>query len=379
MNGKKDVLYRGKKAAGVGGAEWWAVCCRDWARRRIPICGAGRLAVDEGVLGGCWDLRGEEAGRKREGMVMEVRECVERGVREIWLVTGNDDQGSEIELLDLPNNVNLLTPKQKTLVGRTERFKDEIKLFWERNGVVVALPRVKVMTPRRKPLSHFSKFGDLPIELQDLIWGFAGRARESVITLTNEEADPNQLSVKGVHIPALLHTCRGSRDVMGKLVVWETIARRNVPVVRGLDVVRLETRGGRYSPIIFGAMRGVGVENKGVLKDVGLVWGEGRALLSSRDFRVYFEKVERLVVLVGRGKGGCVVEMMEVGCAKGLGFWEIMELERAREYALGLRKSLEERWGRWVEGGRSGNEWMVPRIEVKLMRPVTEIWNPYSY
>ena len=103
----------------------------------------------------------------------EVSLCREKGLQDIIIVVGNDDDLSEIILVPLHSDHAQRSDREVIAVTATEIFKQDLADYWTSKGLPSLPPKLTVMTVQRTPLKTFTLFPLLPMELQLAVWDFA--------------------------------------------------------------------------------------------------------------------------------------------------------------------------------------------------------------
>lgn len=175
VNPEVDVIYRSKIACEKGDA--FRVRCRIWATYSEPVVFTPTLAVDLIALSQPRDLiqrdflflydhlktkeqrddrfkqmfkLGSKPEIQRFIVIQELSRCVERGLRNLIIVVGNEDEMSEITLVPVERDT-AQDPRIKGAFYEADRLRTDLEKYWEEecNGkttelVTMALPNIQV-------------------------------------------------------------------------------------------------------------------------------------------------------------------------------------------------------------------------------------------
>jgi hypothetical protein len=74
-------------------------------------------------------------------------------------------------------------------------------------------PTIKIMTPKRLPLTLFPFFAELPQETQDIIWSYACNTTRVITIEHTGGAGSDEVKIKNHRVSPILHACQASRSI----------------------------------------------------------------------------------------------------------------------------------------------------------------------
>lgn len=417
VNPEVDIIYRGRKSCRDGCV--FRIACKDEEGndKAVPIAMTRTLAVDSRAI---TRLREPIASvrtrnRSRHGDYFEdimgrltqegkknctdVMSAAEKGLREIVFVVGNDDDLSEITLIPLADDAALYSAKEKLAVEAAEKFSLSIRAFCDSADThqpFSMIPTFRVMTVKRKPLKDFALFSKLPLEIQYLIWNYAACQKPTVRFLSHDpnETLPDALIEKSIHasyrLPAIHQVCRISRNIAQGLKPSETALHKSKDQVYTdyLSLLRYEDE-----PRVFA---------KGNGKNVGVEWKRGKQLRFSAAIAKAFPLLDCVWVIVGRKKMSCdhtyvraprdlksshrkVVDKLGERIGMYISDQMVEDVHDAWDDADLLIADIDAHSKKWksyqnrrLKLGKASDDWIVPKVEVGFLVPISETLSPYS-
>jgi hypothetical protein len=406
VNPAVDIIYRGKAACRKGDA--FRVRCRDWEEESDPLCGTRILAVDTIALRALkkpelntlpiYDQRRWEGLQKKvqerlrkpsdTSPAAEIARCALKGVREVMVVVGNDDDLSEVTLIPFDKHLGERSAREQKAFLEVCSLRRSVDRYW--TGHVqptnpefrrVPGPTITLMTVKRAPLKYFSRFSDLPVEIQHMIWKFAYK-KPRMFTLAHSQSK-NELYVSNCRQPAMVHACRAARTLAMKGSVFTLEHAHCFNFYKPyFDTIRLFF--GRTQPRTFSGV---------CMPSIGLSyhsWALGE--FSAADAKL-IPLLKEIVLLVGYPVAGCEVELIpipdedeDVVTDQWYKCCVDFEIYEAFKFARCLEKDMEKISKKWktyqrsrVKKGKSSPDWNVPKVRVAYVKNITLTVSPYSY
>jgi len=362
--------------------------CRDWTEESAPLAMTRTLAIDAMAVTRqrppyrfSFDSIPEIVNSDEEAKIFmekvltnlknktmeEVSLCREKGLQDIIIVVGNDDDLSEIILVPLHSDHAQRSDREVIAVTATEIFKQDLADYWTSKGLPSLPPKLTVMTVQRTPLKNFTLFPLLPMELQLAVWDFAAHAYPRVIAMKPEHEE-------NYRPHAITHTCRASRDVIWQGLLLREAKRPYIFCDSKHDTVLLRNDGSNFKEFC----------KKG-LKSIAVIYDPFGVNLTATDAKA-FVGLQRIVVLIGKPRARCEMTL-ELISEHQPPRRQVCERNKARVpwlYAEFLREDMEKTAKKWktyqrrrANQGKSSPDWIVPRVEVAYLRPVCETVSPY--
>jgi hypothetical protein len=398
VNPEVDIIYRGKAVCRKGDA--FRVRCRGWEEGESePVSGTRILAVDTIALRVLkpWKLYDRHlwaySGRWKSLLkhapewlierfyktsdispASKIAKCGMRGVREVMVVVGNDDDLSEVTLVPFDKPLGERSAREQKAFLEVCYLRRSVERYWAEQVQatipefrIIPAPAVTLMTVKRAPLKYFTRFPDLPVEIQHMIWKFAYK-RPRMLTLAYSQSN-DEIHVLNCRQPAMIHACRAARSIAmkGYAFVLEHADYLNY-WNSDIDSVRLLC--GLTKPRTFSGIR------MPSLAIPSHCWALGK--FTGADAKL-FSGLEEIVLLVGSPVAGCEVELIPIldeddgddvetdKWFKGMLDFQIYE---AIKCASRLEKEMQSALKKWktyqrsrVKKGKSSPDWIMPRGE----------------
>ncbi|TVY82119.1 hypothetical protein LSUE1_G004144 [Lachnellula suecica] len=425
VNPEVDVIFRGHTACDKGDA--FRIRCKEPLGVRYneqiahtePVAFTRTLAVDLVALTKTWkriteqeisslfyemsvlEKREDEAkrilGTCKPGVeevatlmiVREIAKCAERGLRNLAIVVGNDDDASEFNLAPLEQDCTKMSPRERGAMNEAESLRVNLAKHWERlceeDGSIfknIPLPNIQVVTVERVALKSFAVFPKLPVEIQQMIWQFALHTPR-VISLAQDRETYEPYLSSNSRIPAMLSVCHASRELILKSTTFQELPTREWeagyefynPLV---DIVRLE-QDPEGEPKDFAKYN---------IRSVGIPFGPHTYAwaFKGKDAKA-FHGLEEIVVLLGQPRIGCHISAEPVSEDLPLNP-ELRNDGRAdlKMYLSKLRHELKKASQSWKayqrrreRQGKSSPDWIMPTVRVAIMKEEWQTKSPYLY
>jgi hypothetical protein len=450
INPEVDIIYRGKAACRKGDA--FRIRYRGWEEE--PLYGTRILAVDTIALRALKpekpdykDIHLYEFSDKWKGLqkkvpdalqerlrkspgtsvASEIAKCAMKGVREVMIVVGNDDDLSEVTLVPFDKHVGERSAREQKAFLEVCSLRRSVERYWTGHiqptnpeYPTVPAPAITLMTVKRAPLNSFPRFLDLPVEIQYMILKFA-YFKPRMFTVAYSQ---NQLGILNYRQPAVTHACHLGHElsIREQAFMIEGDPSYYTSYNPNIDTVCL-----LFNDATPRAFRGLQVPSIALPYD----YWKGQRTFTGADAKA-FSDLKEIVLLVGRQRAGCDVELLpilELGAdaaenqrAKDLNntrmgsafksntsLQEEMELnpnlklsadiikdrvakeilyaqiDDAFEFASELLEDMEKvskKWKRYQRGrvrqGKSSPDWIVPSVRVAYVKNMTETVRPYA-
>jgi hypothetical protein len=299
----------------------------------------------------------------------EIIECWKNGLESLILVVGNDDDMSEITLVPVEDVPERESNRFKQAHLAAEQLQKAVIELWnelDSNGDLNKNdlpPSIRVMTPRRAPLQSFSRFRELPNEIQDCIWKYAIQVPR-VVELEIRDVSQQETSVVNRRIPFLSHVSSASRSMVLEQLstLWGKKGHRLAYYNKALDLVLIPQRG-HYSI----TSKQTEVDSLGILSHCeGVEIFNGKQAMSSGS--------REIVILGGRRptKGWMTFEMLvdqetypypDSDICEAWYFLDGLKTEMAK-----LKKTKGKKWKGIIR----------PIVKMARLQPVLHTLSPYT-
>lgn len=410
VNPEVDIIYRNKLTCDRGGAfvlryvDVTGDKDDEWEVLKKPVSGTRILAVDLIALTKPYSLftlqRVERLFGKDEtqwplGVAAKLKitattsiaDCALAGVREILIVVGNDDDGSEVKLVPLSTDVECMTPREKGAFNEASRIGEELRLHWKRKHedsdpkyTEQNMPTLRVVTVERKPVTTFPLFQQLPIELQDMVWAFAAYTPR-VLTLARDTINYGS-EVARIRQPALASVCKSSRRVIMSQTLNQLPGTSQAHFHPPTDTVHLDCVD-VYEDDNWREF------SKLKIQSLALDWDYARMFFSASDAKL-FNGLREIVIIASDSSYDYerTLVTMEENCTlphppRPTGEIELYVQSR---YVHRLRIELEKLSKKWksyqrrrVKQGKVSPDWIVPTVRLVHLKALRQVKSPYSY
>jgi hypothetical protein len=307
----------------------------------------------------------------------QILACAEKGLKELIIIVGNDDDLSEITLIPA-------TPISKSasdIFHQAELKAEALRYALALNSPTP--PTVRVMTPKRLPLIPFPFFPKFPQEIQNIIWSYACEVPRVIAIEHTGGLLCDEVKIKNPRVPPLLHACQTSRAILkAKLTRGISLpGDRYYPYYNPLvDTVHLPMYGISSAKLGNHRFRSVAVSNSHSFGE-RFTGADAKAL-----------RTEEIVILAGggaRARTKCEVMIVPARTYPGgdgdRSRFDCRAFEASSEkYHLeeSMRKKLrswEKYQARRRRKGLSSPDWIVPKVKIARLMAVTQVLSPYSY
>ncbi|KAE8440628.1 hypothetical protein EG329_007012 [Mollisiaceae sp. DMI_Dod_QoI] len=305
--------------------------------------------------------------------IIEIASCALAGVRDIILVVGNDDDACEVILIPLTPYMDMHTPCEKGATLEAEQLRAGLLDHWREkmeNGdtryIHCPPPSISVMAVKRKPLQPFTKFPQLPTEVQEMVWKYS-------ISV------PRVLTLLGAYRqPSLFSVCRNSRRIALAQVYTELPGQTGWTIHYNAerDTVRLE------------ALAWWGTQ---LFPTSNLSLGLPFSLIEAESFSAQEAKringLREIVVLQGERFLNYEMQLIPntyPPCASESEADRI-EASKIQSYINDLLKEIDKVLKRWKlyqrrreKEGKSSPDWTVPTVRAARLRIINNVESPYT-
>jgi hypothetical protein len=410
INPEVDIMYRGKIACKKGDA--FRARCKHWVLDTEPLAITRTLAVDAIALTQeKKTIIGEFLQRKNvtkifeeenEEMPDEIRRiisanrltdieaCVKKGLRDIIIVIGNDDDVPEVNLIPYTPAAQYMTKRDAKVIEDTEKLKEDIKEYWaekiesgDEQFLTMTPPTITLMTIQRAPLREFHLFPRLPVEIQALVWKAAYETPH--ITSISYHPVDHRMYLRAPRIPALAHVCHESRRYFkaGKVI---NIKGENHGAYfnNKMDILLLDIPRGITKKVF----------HKLDVQSIGLPYPYCAEnffdeAFSAADAKSYTHAKE-IVILIGNHRDRCEMTYTRLSLDKDrLDMLDKRTREKfwgAFEFMVDLKDQMQKKSKSWKtyqkrreKEGKSSPDWEIPFVNIALMKPISETISPYLY
>jgi hypothetical protein len=227
-------------------------------------------------------------------------------VRKVMIVVGNDDDLSEVILIPFDKPLGERSAREQKAFMEVCSLRRSVKRHWAEHVQstypefrTVLAPAVTLMTVKRAPLKSFPRFPDLPVEIQYMILRFA-YFRPRMLNIVYSKAH-NGLSILNYRQPAVTHACHVGHDLQRKeqgLMVDNTDYYTNYSP--DIDTVCLLFN--RAPPRKFSKLN---------VSSIAIPFDWRGLQFTAADAKM-FTGLEEIVLLVGRQRAGCNVELLPI-------------------------------------------------------------------
>lgn len=164
----------------------------------------------------------------------------------------------------------------------------------------IPAPTITLMTVKRAPLKSFTRFSDLPLEIQHMIWKFA-YFRPRMLTVAYSY---NELGILNYRQPAVAHACHFGHELSRReeAFMLEGDSSYFTSYNPNIDTLCLHFNGAPAR-----AFNGLCAPSIALPYDV---W-KGKRTFTGADAKT-FSDLKEIVLLVGRQRGGCEVELLPI-------------------------------------------------------------------
>lgn len=416
INPEADVMYRGKIACREGNA--FQARTKEWRTEKPDLetlAVTRTLAVDAMALDTRpQDKAREESIRKDFGYIMDypeelrdaielpekymkvlrgtptnvqqLAECALRGLRTLLIVVNNDNNLSEI-LFTVYKITEIEHMSQREIIAcnNTQTLREDLLKHWEimartdERFTTLPIPKVHIMTPLRKRLTKFTKFPQLPLEIQEMVWSAAFNSRRLHTAISH--GLKNQVYVGRCQQPAVSQVCQASRKFYQNGSCFydpDSNSLRYYNPGCG-DIICLD---------LVAVMGHVKFYTGAVIPILGLSFPECAFYrISGTEIRKFMTTRE-IVILVGERRAFCEseIEYVEEEDIKSMGQLQIPYLS-AQRYMVQLRVEMEKKSKQWktyqkerLKAGKPASpDWVVPTVRLATIKNICESISPYSY
>lgn len=400
VNPEVDTVLRGKKACRKGDAFRHRV--NKWIMESKPFDATRSLAVDLVALTRRNDdtftsvlreWRDDPVGLIDGGSdvtdkllsvtpVPQIAACAAKGLRELIVVVGNDDDASEVIFVPLDTDQAQWTPRVKGAMQMADRLRKDLVRYLatskDESLSAVSPPAVSVMTIKKAPVASFPQFQKLPAELQDMVWRHALRTPK-VITLTNKE-DEEGIYLTAPRRTSVVEVCRASRHIGTKEEKYCLLPGPGLGLFNpDAETVRMDINTGRS----YKDYAKYGIESLGIMG-----WYSNK--FTGQDAKL-FRGLREIVLVLGRPVAEYEMELVDVpqygpvNTSPG-SFHEPKLVETAYNHIRRLRRELDKTSRKWKayqkrreKQGKSSPDWIVPTVRLARMVPIYATVSPYLY
>lgn len=386
VNPAVDITYRGKNSCKRGDS--FKIYYKNYGVDCEPLAATPTLAVDiialrprrpmkapvfdydgwDSMLGQWRPWIGQFEHYPMSQAAEEIMACAEKGLKEVILVVGNEDDLSDITLVP----AKPFSQSPSDAFYQAERNAQALRAALTLKSP--APPTVKIMTPKRLPLQSFSFFPKLPQEIQNMIWHHASIVPRVISIEHTGGLGCDECQIKNVRAPSLLHVCRASRTIQQAQYTRPIDLRGEDRLYRyynhALDTVHLPMYG--INPAKLAGYRSVAVSNSYSSCD-RFTGKEAKAL-----------RCEEIVILAEKGAlkrtRRCELELEPVKKPAQRDYDATYFAKTSLEWSMGKRS---ESWKKYQAKRRAKGlvtlDWVMPEVKVARLKAVTQIVSPYDY